>query len=106
MVVKRFEVWIAQLEPTRGAEIRKARPVVIVSPDELNRQLQTVIVAPLTSGRRYSFRVPTRVQGREGVAAIDQLRAIDKQRLLKKLTTLRAPTTKKLLDAIQTVFEP
>ena len=90
--MKRFEVWLVQLDPTIGSEIKKTRPAIIVSPDELNKHLATVIVVPLTTGRAYPFRVQTRVQGVDGVAAIDQLRTVDKRRLIKRLTTVRGKT--------------
>ena len=79
--MKRFEVWLVNLDPTIGSEIKKTRPAVIVSPDELNRHLRTVIVVPLTPGKTYPFRVATKVHGKPGVAAVDQVRTIDKQRL-------------------------
>lgn len=105
LAFNQFDVWIAQLEPTIGAEIRKARPVVVVSPDELNRQLRTVIVVPLTSGKKFSFRTTTTVQGKKGVAAIDQIRTLDKSRLIKRLSKLRQPNCIRLIQAIQTMFE-
>jgi len=79
--MKRFEVWLVNLDPTVGSEIKKTRPAVIVSPGELNTQLQTVVMAPLTTGRAYPFRIATKVQGKSGVAAIDQIRTVDKRRL-------------------------
>ena len=69
--MKRFEVWLVNLDPTIGSEIKKTRPAVIVSPDELNSHLRTVIIVPVTTGRTYAFRVPTQIQGKKGVAAID-----------------------------------
>ncbi|WP_425399752.1 type II toxin-antitoxin system PemK/MazF family toxin [Aeoliella sp.] len=104
--MQRFEVWLANLDPTIGAEIQKTRPVVIVSPDDLNTQLRTVVVVPLTTGRSYPFRIATKVQGKSGVAAIDQIRTIDKRRLVKKLTTLRQTTADKLLEALGEMFQP
>ena len=103
-IVKRFEVWIVNLDPTLGSEIRKTRPAVIVSPDELNQHLQTVVVVPLTTGRSYPFRISTRVQGKPGVAAIDQVRAVDKRRLVKRISTLRGNTAKRILVALQDMF--
>lgn len=102
--MKRLEVWLVNLDPTVGSEIKKTRPAVIVSPDELNEHLRTVVVVPLTTGKSYPFRIPTRVQGTKGVAAIDQLRAIDKQRLVKKLGKLQGATAAKLLAAIGEMF--
>ncbi len=102
--MKRFEVWLVNLDPTVGSEIRKTRPAVIVSPDELNGHLQTVIVVPLTTGRAYPFRIATKVQGKSGVAAIDQVRTIDKRRLVKRVSTLRPKTAQRLLDALVEMF--
>lgn len=104
--MKRFEVWLVNLDPTIGSEIRKTRPAVIVSPDELNQHLQTVIVVPLTTGRNYPFRIPTHVQGKEGIAAIDQMRTVDKRRLVKSIGKLDAQTAETLLDAIAEMFAP
>ena len=84
----------------------KTRPAVIVSPDELNVHLNTVIVVPLTTGRSYPFRVPTRVLGKDGVAAVDQLRTVDKRRLVKRLAVLRKPTSDAVLAALVEMFRP
>jgi mRNA interferase MazF len=102
--MKRLEVWLVNLDPTIGSEIRKTRPAVIVSPDELNAHLNTVIVVPLTTGRSYPFRIETRVGGKPGVAAVDQLRTVDKQRLVKKVSKLQGATAKKLMDALAEMF--
>jgi mRNA interferase MazF len=104
--MKRHEVWLVNLDPTIGSEIRKTRPAVIVSPDELNSHLNTVIVVPLTSGRDYPFRIPTKVQGKEGVAAIDQLRTVDKRRMVKQIATLKNTTANALLSALAEMFSP
>jgi mRNA interferase MazF len=102
--MKRFEVWLVNLDPTVGCEIKKTRPAVIVSPDELNKHLRTVIVVPLTRGKAYPFRVATKVQGKPGLAAVDQLRTVDKQRLVKKVGTLPRKTSRVLLDTLAEVF--
>jgi len=102
--MKRFEVWLVNLDPTVGSEIKKTRPAVIVSPDDLNTHLQTVVVVPLTTGRSYPFRVATRVQGKPGVAAVDQLRTVDKRRLVKRISTLRAKTAERILSALAEMF--
>ena len=82
----RDDVWLVNLDPTQGSEIRKSRPCVVVSPDEMNLYLQTVIVAPMTTTvRAYPTRVAVRFRGRHGQIALDQLRAIDKQRLVRRL---------------------
>lgn len=102
--MRRFEVWLVCLDPTVGSEIRKTRPAVIVSPDDLNDHLRTVVVVPLTTGRAYPFRVPTRVGGTDGVAAVDQIRTVDKQRLVKQLGTLNDDTASALLNALAEMF--
>ena len=85
-VPHRDEVWLVSLGPTHGAEIRKTRPCLVISPDEMNRHLHTLIVAPLTTGLRpYPTRIALRFQGKSGRAALDQLRAIDRQRLVRRL---------------------
>lgn len=102
--MRRSEVWLVNLDPTIGSEIKKTRPAVIVSPDELNAHLQTVIVVPLTTGRVYPFRVATQVQGKKGVAAIDQVRTVDKRRLVKRISTLRGKTAERVLIALIEMF--
>ena len=104
--MKRFEVWLVSLDPAVGSEIRKTRPAVIVSPDELNDHLNTVIVVPLTGGRAYAFRVPTRVRGRAGVAAVDQIRTVDKRRLARRVAVLDRETGAKLMDRLAELFRP
>lgn len=84
MVVARFEVYLVRLDPTEGHEIRKTRPCVVISPDEMNRHIGTVIVAPLTTkGRPYPTRIPVRFQRKSGQAVLDQIRTVDKTRLGK-----------------------
>jgi mRNA interferase MazF len=93
------------LEPTRGSEIRKTRPCVIVSPDELNHHLSTVIVAPLTTGGQpYPWRVGCRFGGRTGSVALDQLRTVDTERLLKRVGTLDTTTFDALIRTLQEMF--
>lgn len=88
---QRDEVWLVTLDPTQGVEIQKTRPCLVVSPDEMNQHLQTVIVAPMTTVTRpYPTRVPVRFQGKRGQVALDQLRAVDRQRLVRKLGTVSA----------------
>ncbi|TVR43528.1 MAG: type II toxin-antitoxin system PemK/MazF family toxin [Planctomycetota bacterium] len=106
MEINRFSVWLVNLDPTIGSEIRKTRPAVIVSPDELNAHLHTVIVVPLTTGRDYPFRVATTLQGTQGLAAIDQLRTVDKQRLIKRLGVIKAPVSERILQALGAMFAP
>jgi mRNA interferase MazF len=103
--VKRGEVWLVNLDPTVGSEIRKARPCVIVSPAELNEHLRTVIVAPMTS-RSFAapFRVPVTHAGTKGLILLDQVRTIDKVRLAKRLGAVSANTLTLTLTRLQEVF--
>jgi mRNA interferase MazF len=104
-VVARGEVHLIRLDPTLGREIRKTRPCLIVSPDELNRYLRTVIVAPMTtSGQSYPWRVACRFQGQAGFVALDQLRTVDSERLVKRLGRLSASTATEVLDTLQEMF--
>ncbi len=105
--MKRGEVWLCRLDPTVGSEIKKTRPCVIVSPDDLNQRLQTVIVAPLTSaGRLARFRVQANFQGVAGVVVPDQMRALDRQRLVKRLGQLDRQTMTAVLIVLTTMFSP
>lgn len=89
VTVTRGEVHLVRLDPTLGSEIKKTRPCLVVSPDELNQHLRTVIVAPMTTGgQAYPWRVPCRFQNRSGFVVLDQLRTIDRERLLKRLGRL------------------
>lgn len=103
----RGEVHLVQLDPTRGSEIRKTRPCLVVSPDELNHHLRTVIVAPMTSGgHTYPWRVPCRFQGRAGFVAIDQLRTIDTERLVRRLGRLAPSSLATVLAVLHEMFAP
>ena len=103
----RGEVYLVQLDPTRGSEIQKTRPCLVVSPDELNHNLRTVIVAPMTTGgRAYPWRVQCRFQGRTGSVAIDQLRTVDTERLLKRLGKLAPNTLAAVINVLQEMFAP
>ena len=105
-LVKRGEVWLCKLDPTVGSEIRKTRPCVIVSPDDLNRRLQTVIVAPLTSaGRATRYRVELTFEGTPGLVLPDQMRAFDRARLVKRLGMLDDPTLRALLATLREMFK-
>lgn len=102
---RRFDVYLVALDPAAGSEIKKTRPGVIVSPDEVNGALNTVIVAPMTSVRHgYPTRVRLRFQGREGEAALDQLRAVDKRRLVKRLGAVSADTQRRLVATLLEFF--
>ncbi|WP_297048296.1 type II toxin-antitoxin system PemK/MazF family toxin [uncultured Desulfovibrio sp.] len=103
--ISRFEIWWANLDPTIGHEIKKTRPVVVVSPDELNRHLATVLVAPLTSTiRPYPFRVNTVVSDVPGQIALDQIRALDKIRLIKRIESLQQDKWHEVISVLQTMF--
>jgi len=105
--VRRFDVFLVNLDPTVGSEIRKSRPCVVVSPDEMNRYVRTVVVAPLTtSGRPYPSRVDVRFAGKDGQVVIDQLRTIDKVRLAKRLGVLDADETASVLEVLKEFFAP
>ena len=105
--MKRGEIWLVNLDPTVGSEIRKSRPCVIVSPPELNRYLRTVIVAPMTSkGFAAPFRVPVTHAGTKGLIVLDQLRALDKMRLAKRLGTVSGRTLGTVVTKLQEVFAP
>lgn len=105
MEVRRFEVYLVALDPTQGSEIQKTRPSVVVSPDEMNQHIRTVIVAPMTTkGRSYPTRVPCRFQGTEGQVVLDQIRTVDKVRLVKRLGTLERETSREVLAVLQEMF--
>ena len=105
MVVKRFDVFRVILDPTIGSEIKKTRPCVVVSPDEMNRHLRTVIIAPMTTkGISYATRLGCKFRGKRGQIALDQLRAVDKSRLAGRLGTITVPTQERLLAVLAEMF--
>ncbi len=105
MVVRRFDVYLVNLDPTIGSEIQKTRPCVVVSPDEMNRHIATAIVAPMTTrGRDYPTRVSCHFQGRDGQIVLDQLRTVDKVRLVRKLGRVDAATQKTALVILAEMF--
>ena len=105
MVVKRFDVYLVNLDPTVGSEIKKTRPCLIISPDEMNRWIRTVIVAPMTTkGRQYPTRVICQFQGKEGQLVLDQIRTIDKSRLIQKLGQLDQEEQRKVLMTLAEMF--
>jgi mRNA interferase MazF len=105
--VRRGEVFLIDLNPTRGSEIRKTRPCAIVSPDELNAHVGTFIVAPLTTGgHRYPFRIPCKFAGRSGHIVLDQIRTVDHQRLVRRLGKLAPQTLQQALSVLQEMFAP
>ena len=102
---QRDEVWLVTLDPTQGIEIQKTRPCLVISPDEMNQHLQTVIVAPMTTVTRpYPTRVPVRFQGKRGQVAVDQLRAVDRQRLVRKLGTVSSSTAQAVSATLLEMF--
>lgn len=106
MVVKRFDVFLVILDTTVGSEIQKTRPCVVVSPDEMNRQLQTVIVAPMTTqGQNYPTRIPCYFDGKDGHIALDQIRTVDKRRLGRNLGTIASYEQQFVLQGLAELFE-
>lgn len=106
-MVKRGDIWLVNLDPTIGSEIQKTRPCVVVSPAELHDHLRTVMVAPMTSkGFRAPFRVPVTHAGTRGLIVLDQLRTVDKLRLVKKLDSLPPKILDATLAALQELFAP
>ena len=105
--VTRFDVFLVSLSPTIGVEIRKTRPCLVISPNEMNRHLHTVIVAPMTTRTRaYPTRVPCRFQGKSGQVVLDQMRTIDRSRLVKRIGALGRPTSQRVLEALADLFAP
>ena len=103
----RYEVYLVNLDPTIGSGIKKTRPCVIISPNEMNRNISTIIVAPLTSTKRaYPTRVNCKVQGKAGQIVLDQIRTVDKQRLIKKIDTITKSTQLKIHKVLNEMFAP
>jgi mRNA interferase MazF len=103
--ISRGDVQLVRLDPTLGSEIRKTRPCLVVSPDELNLHLRTAIVAPMTTGGHgYPWRVACRFQNRAGFVALDQIRTVDRERLMKRLGRLSSAATTQVLEALQEMF--
>ena len=102
----RGEIWLAALDPTVGSEIQKTRPCVVISPPEIHNYLRTVTVAPMTTGSRPApYRIPLRFRGRDGLILLDQIRTLDKQRLVRRLGAVSASTLRATLAALREVFE-
>ena len=101
----RFDVFLVNLDPTIGSEIKKPRPCVIISPDEMNRNISTIIVAPLTSRlRNYPTRVPCKVNGKQGQIVLDQIRTVNKSRLIKKIDFLNKRVQRKVIETLNEMF--
>lgn len=102
MVAKQYEIHLINLDPTVGHEIKKIRPCVVLSPDEMNRNIETVIIAPMTSrSHMYPTRVPVRFKGKEGWIVLDQIRTVDRKRLIKKLGRLEQDAVNNVKSVIQ-----
>jgi mRNA interferase MazF len=107
MVVKRFEVYLIILDPTVGSEIQKTRPCLVVSPDEMNRFIRTVIIAPMTTkGTSYPTRVTCKFQGKQGQVVLDQIRTVDKTRLVRRLGRIDKQTQAEVLSVLSEMFAP
>ncbi len=106
-MISRFEVYLCALDPTVGREIRKTRPCLIVSPDEMNHHIRTAIVAPMTTkGRSYPTRVPCRFGGKSGQVVLDQIRTVDQSGLIRKLGRIDSRTSRIVSDILQEMFAP
>ena len=107
MVIRRFDVFLVNLDPTLGSEIQKTRPCLVVSPDEMNRFIRTIIIAPMTTkGRPYPTRVECTFEGKEGQVVLDQIRTVDKARLVRRLGRLEEQTQTAVLDTLAELFAP
>jgi len=107
VVTSRFDVFLVRLDPTEGREIRKTRPCLVISPDEMNQHIDTVIVAPMTTrGRSYPTRVPVRFKGKSGQIVLDQIRTVDKSRLIKRMGKIDESTQRHILALLAELFAP
>lgn len=107
MEVSRFDVFLVNLDPVAGSEIRKTRPCVVISPDEMNRHIRTAIVAPMTTkGRAYPTRVACRFRGRSGRIVLDQIRTVDTGRFVKKAGRIDRRTGDRVLSVLSEMFAP
>jgi mRNA interferase MazF len=105
VVVERFEVFLVRLDPAQGVEIQKTRPCLVISPDEMNRHIGTVLIAPMTTRlRNYPSRVTCEFHGKNGQIVLDQIRAVDKTRLVRKLGRIDEPTQSAVLDVLAKMF--
>jgi mRNA interferase MazF len=104
-MVRQFEVYLVSLDPTQGSEIKKTRPALVISPNEMNQTLKTVLVAPMTTTlRNFPSRVETTFHGKKGDIALDQMRAVDRSRLVKKLGAIHHAAAEKTLAVLQEMF--
>jgi mRNA interferase MazF len=105
--MKAGDIWLAQLDPTLGRENQKTRPCVVISPDKMNAHLRTVMVAPMTTGSRPTrFRIALTFQGKQGLILLDQVRTLDRARLVKRMGALRPATLAAALRTLQAMFAP
>jgi mRNA interferase MazF len=105
VVINRFDVFLVNIDPTAGSEIQKTRPCVVISPDEMNRYIATVIIAPMTTkGKKYPTRVVCQFQGKDRQIILDQIRTIDKTRLLEKLGQIGQDEQRVVLDTLAEMF--
>ena len=105
LVASRFDVFLVALDPAQGHEIRKSRPCVVISPDEMNHHIATIIVAPMTTkGPGYPTRLPVTFQRKKGQIVLDQIRTVDKTRLVKRMGKLDNATSAQVLAILQEMF--
>jgi mRNA interferase MazF len=106
-MVNRFEVHLVNLDPTIGAEIQKTRPCLVISPDDMNHNIRTALIAPMTTkGHSYPSRVPCRFKGKNGQVVLDQVRTVDQSRLIKRLGRLDSKTSALVLEVLKEMFAP
>ena len=107
MVIDRFDVYLVNLDPTIGSEIKKTRPSVVISPNEMNHHINTVIIAPMTTkGKSYPTRIDCKFQGKQGQVVLDQIRTVDKRRLIKKIGRLDSKAQVKMMATLIEMFSP
>ena len=107
MVINRFDVYLVNLDPTVGSEIKKTRPCLVISPDEMNHHIRTVIVAPMTTkGKPYPSRVKCKFRGKSGLIVLDQIRTIDSNRIVSRLGRINKQTEVKVFDLLGEIFAP
>ena len=103
--MNRFDVYLVSLDPTQGSEILKTRPCLIVSPDEMNSSIRTLIIAPMTTGgKSYPTRVPVTFEGKQGRIALDQIRTVDKERMVRKLGRISDVVQREVIRVLQEMF--
>ena len=107
MSVQRFDIHLISFDPTKGSEIKKTRPCLVISPNEMNKHIKTVIIAPMTSTiKNYPTRITTTFQGKKGQIVLDQIRTVDKSRFIKNLGTISSSAKEKVVSTLQEMFAP